>query len=194
MASQNSKGISSKINAPKDRICPFCHRAFTASSLGRHLDLYIREKSSKPPDSLHDVEAIRRLRSGVTRRVRAASCGSKESTPAEILTSALNDEDLKQDDDLKGSSAHVNKSMHAANPVNSDYRYVPRWELNGVLTDVSAWSSVDTDHPLNQAPGADILAESSNPDLKSKFTHALDTARAAELALREIVSSWRASK
>lgn len=30
--------------AAKDRKCQFCGQAFTSSSLGRHLDLYIRPK------------------------------------------------------------------------------------------------------------------------------------------------------
>ncbi|KAL9053585.1 MAG: hypothetical protein Q9162_004682 [Coniocarpon cinnabarinum] len=52
----------------KDRICPFCEQAFTSSSLGRHLDLYIREKNPKPPDGIHDVEEIRKMRRKITRR------------------------------------------------------------------------------------------------------------------------------
>lgn len=52
----------------KDRACPFCGQAFTSSSLGRHLDLYIKPKNPKPADGVHDVDEIRKLRGGITRR------------------------------------------------------------------------------------------------------------------------------
>ncbi|KAK5131228.1 hypothetical protein LTR08_001197 [Meristemomyces frigidus] len=52
----------------KDRDCPFCGQAFTSSSLGRHLDLYIKPKNPKPPDGVHHADEIRRMRGGITRR------------------------------------------------------------------------------------------------------------------------------
>ena len=44
--SQNGldNSLDSSTKAPKDRNCPFCNQAFTSSSLGRHLDLYIKPK------------------------------------------------------------------------------------------------------------------------------------------------------
>lgn len=54
--------------AAKDKECPYCRQAFTSSSLGRHLDLYIKPRNPKKPDGIHDVEEIRRTRGGVTRR------------------------------------------------------------------------------------------------------------------------------
>ncbi|KAF1911931.1 hypothetical protein BDU57DRAFT_542548 [Ampelomyces quisqualis] len=56
------------LKAAKDKTCPFCGQAFTSSSLGRHLDLYIRPKNPKPADGIHVVDEIRRLRGGITRR------------------------------------------------------------------------------------------------------------------------------
>ena len=53
---------------PKDRPCPFCKQPFTSSSLGRHLDLYIKEKNPKPPDGVHNVDEIRAMRGKITRR------------------------------------------------------------------------------------------------------------------------------
>jgi hypothetical protein len=46
--SQNDldNSLDSSTKAPKDRNCPFCNQAFTSSSLGRHLDLYIKPKVS----------------------------------------------------------------------------------------------------------------------------------------------------
>ncbi|KAM7204920.1 hypothetical protein V8F20_003382 [Naviculisporaceae sp. PSN 640] len=59
---------STSTKAPKDKKCPYCKQAFTSSSLGRHLDLFIKEKNPKPPDGVHDVEDIRKTRSAITRR------------------------------------------------------------------------------------------------------------------------------
>jgi len=59
---------ASGVKTAKDRECTFCHQAFTSSSLGRHLDLYIKPKNPKPADGVHDVVEIRKLRGGITRR------------------------------------------------------------------------------------------------------------------------------
>jgi hypothetical protein len=72
----------SKTAVAKDRACPYCHQKFTSSSLGRHLDLYIKEKNPKPPDGIHDVEAIRRSRGNITRRQARNSTKREASTPA----------------------------------------------------------------------------------------------------------------
>ncbi|KAG4028362.1 hypothetical protein MFRU_022g00820 [Monilinia fructicola] len=72
-----------KNSAPKDKNCPFCHQAFTSSSLGRHLDLYIKEKNPKAADGIHIVDEIRKLRGGITRRQpRNSSSRREDSTPA----------------------------------------------------------------------------------------------------------------
>jgi hypothetical protein len=42
----NSVDMDAATKAPKDRSCPFCGQRFTSSSLGRHLDLYIKPKAS----------------------------------------------------------------------------------------------------------------------------------------------------
>lgn len=72
-------GSSSTTKAPKDKACPFCGQAFTSSSLGRHLDLYIKPKNPKPPDGVHDIEKIRMLRGGITRRQPRVSLKSRAS-------------------------------------------------------------------------------------------------------------------
>ncbi|KAI7157923.1 hypothetical protein KC349_g5230 [Hortaea werneckii] len=61
-------GSSQSLRSAKDRSCPFCGQAFTSSSLGRHLDLYIKPRNPKPADGVHDVEEIKKLRGGITRR------------------------------------------------------------------------------------------------------------------------------
>ena len=72
-----------RAGAPKDKQCPFCSQHFTSSSLGRHLDLYIKEKNPKPADGMHDVVEIRKMRGGITRRQPRNSTSRREnSTPA----------------------------------------------------------------------------------------------------------------
>lgn len=68
---------NSKLPAPKDKTCPFCHQQFTSSSLGRHLDLYIKPKNPKAPDGIHNVDDIRRMRGGITRRQARNSLAKK---------------------------------------------------------------------------------------------------------------------
>lgn len=65
--------------APKDKECPFCHQPFTSSSLGRHLDLYIKPKNPKPPDGVHNVQKIRELRGKITRRQPRNSLKKQDS-------------------------------------------------------------------------------------------------------------------
>lgn len=64
-ARMDTEGIT---KAPKDKNCPYCGQAFTSSSLGRHLDLYIKSKNPKAPDGIHNVDEIRRIRGSITRR------------------------------------------------------------------------------------------------------------------------------
>ncbi|GMG15497.1 unnamed protein product [Aspergillus oryzae] len=72
---------AAKNAAVKDRKCQYCHQAFTSSSLGRHLDQFLFKKK---PDGVHDVEEIRRIRSGITRRQARTSSG-KRDTPERII-------------------------------------------------------------------------------------------------------------
>ncbi|KAI6802041.1 hypothetical protein KC363_g3244 [Hortaea werneckii] len=67
-SSHHADGSSQNLRSAKDRSCPFCGQAFTSSSLGRHLDLYIKPRNPKPADGVHDVEEIKKLRGGITRR------------------------------------------------------------------------------------------------------------------------------
>ncbi|RMY86698.1 hypothetical protein D0862_10853 [Hortaea werneckii] len=67
-SSHHADSSSQNLRSAKDRSCPFCGQAFTSSSLGRHLDLYIKPRNPKPADGVHDVEEIKKLRGGITRR------------------------------------------------------------------------------------------------------------------------------
>ncbi|KAG0158228.1 hypothetical protein PDIDSM_5741 [Penicillium digitatum] len=73
----SAAGDESKASlASKDRKCQYCQQAFTSSSLGRHLDQFLFKKK---PDGIHDVEEIRRIRSGITRRQARTSTGKTEA-------------------------------------------------------------------------------------------------------------------
>ncbi|KAI2069829.1 hypothetical protein LOZ39_005201, partial [Ophidiomyces ophidiicola] len=63
--------------AVKDKACAYCGQLFTSSSLGRHLDQYLFKKK---PDGVHDVDEIRRLRSGITRRTARSSTTTTTTT------------------------------------------------------------------------------------------------------------------
>jgi len=77
-ATGRAPGSSSKTHVRKDRPCPFCNQIFTSSSLGRHLDFFIRDKRPKLPDGVHDVDKIKELRGTITRRHARTSAGHKK--------------------------------------------------------------------------------------------------------------------
>lgn len=194
-----------KGSAAKDKACPFCHQAFTSSSLGRHLDLYIKEKNPKPADGVHDVDAIRKLRGGITRRqARNSLARREESTP--IGKSGINGNSSAsgtrspQRDDLnspQGRSQQMNEQ-----PVRhpkSISMFSPSWEATGVINDIpmvnnGAYSEVDGSRRVEASRTASrqVLAKAAF-EQKQKLTDALDTARAAELALREVLGAIKAA-
>ncbi|KAK4611744.1 hypothetical protein CLAFUW4_13403 [Fulvia fulva] len=62
--------------ALKDRICPFCGKNCKPGKLGPHLDRFVNPKKGrklKSPDGVHDVEEIRKLRTGPNRDWRSAT-------------------------------------------------------------------------------------------------------------------------
>lgn len=205
-ADQQSESSTPKLNAPKDKNCPFCGQAFTSSSLGRHLDLYIKEKNPKPSDGIHDVDAIRRLRGGITRRQPRGSLGGRDITPSATPSIAS----AKQRA-VTTSYASGDTEMSPAIPrdgqfhvdTRSKYPFGPRWEATGVINEIPK-SPYAPETPMDgpRRPGmqrsvstvSKHLGNKAQFDAKQRLGEALDTARAAELALRELLSSWRAAK
>ncbi|KAL7621897.1 hypothetical protein AAE478_007397 [Parahypoxylon ruwenzoriense] len=193
-----------KGSAPKDRNCPYCGQAFTSSSLGRHLDLYIKEKNPKPPDGLHDVDAIRKMRGSITRRQPRGSLvhqksGSTPGTPTASRRSPGPDScSVKPPAIPKEGQFVVDKQT-------PKYPFQPTWEATGVINDIPPRNG-DLKSNSDDNAGQDPLrrsglqrvpsrtAQKSQLDARQKLADAMDTARAAELALRELLSSWRAAK
>ncbi|KAF5134512.1 hypothetical protein E5D57_005146 [Metarhizium anisopliae] len=202
MASQNSETTPAKLSAPKDKKCPYCKQAFTSSSLGRHLDLYIKEKNPKPPDGLHDVEAIRKLRGGITRRQARGSLGArKDSTPAGTPRPVPKRETPNQEIEPMGADPMPKDGTYAADSSFGKFPFVPRWEATGVINDIPPRGSWDGDagsdpakRPPMQRTVSKQAVQKAQFDVKQKLSDAMDNARAAELALRELLGSWRAAK
>ncbi|KAI1101261.1 hypothetical protein F4804DRAFT_16068 [Jackrogersella minutella] len=200
-AAAESPGAS-KAGAPKDRSCPYCGQAFTSSSLGRHLDLYIKEKNPKAPDGIHDVDAIRKMRGSITRRQPRGSLarrdGSTPGTPtASSKRSPAPDLGSRQPVIPKDGQFVVDNQM-------PKYPFQPTWEATGVINDIPSRNgelknSPDDSNgqdsrrlPMQRAPSRTV--QKSQLDARQKLADAMDTARAAELALREMLSSLRAAK
>ncbi|CAK7267057.1 hypothetical protein SEPCBS119000_002344 [Sporothrix epigloea] len=208
---------------PKDKNCPFCGQAFTSSSLGRHLDLYIKEHNPKRHDGVHNVEEIRRLRGAITRRNLKGSKRHNSATPSGTPTAA------NRTGAFLGGPLNAPSSVTrdaAGFPVNASAADIAskysiggvRWEATGVMNEVLYASP-------GGANGANAGAHERLPhmggmnardfngeyhpvpphygprhydptpfEVKQRLQGALDDARAAELALREFIAAWRAAK
>lgn len=204
---------SNSSKAVKDRQCPFCHQAFTSSSLGRHLDIYIREKNPKPPDGLHDVVAIRKLRQHITRR-QPKSTVSRRGTSASAGTPATVSRRSPASGDAEALAARSplsqrEDSQAAVAQIVRGYPFNTPWEATGVINDLSAREGAASrdDRRNSEGDGAGRGLRSGPAqrsvnrhtlkqqlDTRQQIQDAQDTSRAAELALRELLSSLRAAK
>jgi hypothetical protein len=191
--------------AVKDKNCPYCHQAFTSSSLGRHLDLYIREKNPKAPDGVHDVEAIRRIRQNITRR-QPKGAVARRATSASVGTSTTVSRRSPASGDAGSPPARSPlpqmDGTQTRGVAASKYPFKPRWEATGVINDLHGGAAGD--------PGGDGAGRGSRSalsqravsrqnlkqqlNMRQQIQDAQDRSRAAELALRELLSSLRAAK
>ena len=214
-----------KNSAPKDKNCPFCHQAFTSSSLGRHLDLYIKEKNPKPADGIHIVDEIRKLRGGITRRQPRNSTSRREDSTPAGTPGASERRSPQNDSDMTGSdSPSLGKDVGTAMGMMCMARGLPgqipgarrpnfvvnggTWESTGVMNHIPTARngeparSWDGDESRDGARRLDGRSRSVNKQIlakttfeqKQKMMEALDNAKAAELALRELLGGIRAAK
>ncbi|KAH9886579.1 hypothetical protein F4778DRAFT_758384 [Xylariomycetidae sp. FL2044] len=193
-----------KSGAAKDKNCPYCGQAFTSSSLGRHLDLYIKDKNPKPPDGVHDVDGIRKMRSGITRRQPRGSLARRDSSIPNTPV-AFSRKSPPPDSSAKPSAIPKEGQFVVDHQVLKSPFPQLSWEATGVINDISARNG-DTRNSREDSTSQDASTRSSvqrapsralqktQLDAKQKLADAMDTARAAELALRELLSSWRAAK
>lgn len=173
---------------PKDKNCPFCHAPFTSSSLGRHLDLYIKDKNAKPPDNIHDVEEIRRLRGNVTRRQARTSSAKREgSTSSSAKATPIPDQSSPP------SGLHYPNAGHAeGGPVTVSLNR-PNWQATGVINDLPP---VIRESPSYPKPRNMIRMISAKEEIirKQDALEEKERGRAAELALKEVLESVKAAK
>ncbi|KAH8696231.1 hypothetical protein BGW36DRAFT_297343 [Talaromyces proteolyticus] len=164
----------------KDKICQYCHQAFTSSSLGRHLDQYLFKKK---PDGIHNVDEIRRIRSSITRR-QARTSGKRDSPD---IGSGKNQVDSA------GSTTHDSAGRPREGP-----RFLfntPTWHSTGVINNIPEMVSQETANPT-RTPAFQSRAAPSGPwDYSNRVaaTKDADNTRALELALREVLDSIKAA-
>lgn len=174
----STAGDESKASlASKDRKCQYCHQAFTSSSLGRHLDQFLFKKK---PDGIHDVEEIRRIRSGITRRQARTSTGRNEGSPERSQKKGTSEPSAAAD---SGSKAPVRMMFNT-----------PTWHATGVINDIPNPSRVPDGPRI--APSQSRTGSLQLPDYASRGASSSnpDTMRALELALREVLDNIKAAR
>lgn len=208
----STAGTVNELKTSKDRSCPFCGQAFTSSSLGRHLDLYIRPRNPKPPDGVHDVHEIRKIRGSITRRqprTSSKTAGNKDSVSrrnssgwsSQAATKAVKGEKTVTDTTPVESPVITKEtSMH-----NWSFN-APNWQATGVINDLPARapSRAQNGTPVGQPRRMQEMRQDSNgkriqrPEYVSddmwKLQETAEVGRAAEMALREVLGSLEAAK
>ncbi|KAJ5669605.1 hypothetical protein N7462_010675 [Penicillium macrosclerotiorum] len=176
---QHSASKSAANQAAKDRKCQYCHQAFTSSSLGRHLDQFLFKKK---PDGVHDVEEIRRIRSGITRRQARTTSGKRDGSPERASKKGHGDSYTSVDSASKSRDAPVRMMFNT-----------PTWHATGVINDIP--------NPNRTMDGPRLASSQSRsgpsqlPDFASRGSTANnpDTMKALELALREVLDNIKAA-
>ncbi|GAB7366767.1 hypothetical protein MBLNU230_g0721t1 [Neophaeotheca triangularis] len=207
----------------KDRNCPFCGQAFTSSSLGRHLDLYIKPKNPKPPDGVHDLAEIRKLRGGITRRqprasLRAAGTSDDGEVTAGGTPKSASLQSGKRTWEQRWSDS--GNAMPSPEPQSAREQTAPRynnvnapnWQATGVINNLPprapSRSNGNTPAPQQQSSQAQRIQDmrrdgagnrTQRPgeferDDTRKLQESVETGRAAELALREVLGSLDAAR
>lgn len=173
-----------KAAAMKDRQCQYCHQPFTSSSLGRHLDQYL---SKKKPDGIHDVDEIRRLRGGITRRQARTTSGKQEAGSDDASVS-------KPSPALRPRSPSLTASTINTVPAEG-FRMMfnaPNWQSTGVINGIPG-SPLVTVTPGQGPISAKRPTVRIEPG-KLVDSEERDNSRALELALREVLDNVRAAR
>lgn len=190
--------------APKNRACPFCNQLFTSSSLGRHLDLYIKDKNPKAPDGIHDVGQIRKIRSQITRRHARSSTGRRNGSERALSTASGSDgPDSSSKHDTPHLAAPLSQTptsavSRLAQTATSNQPHHPqppparagsldvhklKWQATGVINDLPPRHT--------DSPRLDIFRD---PEHRQRYLEERDNGRAAEMALREVLNEIQAAQ
>ncbi|KAK4580036.1 hypothetical protein LTR86_000238 [Recurvomyces mirabilis] len=197
----------------KDRQCPFCAQAFTSSSLGRHLDLYIKPRNPKPADGVHDVVEIKKMRAGITRRQAKTSLKtganvdvsgwrgkSAESTPTSVSAShqAHAAESRVMEESPIQSPVPMKEREGMKTSVNT-----ANWQATGVINnlppraasrDHASSGQAQRIHDMRHDAAGNKTPRPQPEDEHWKLHEDAEVGRAAELALREVLGSLEAAK
>lgn len=193
-ASHDSSPATTKNHASKDKKCQYCQQYFTSSSLGRHLDQFIFRKR---PDGTHNVEEIRRLRGGITRRTTKGGVNSKHDRE-ESLSRAHTASPVNRHSPAEDARVDLNATPAEGYRVRLN---APNWQSTGVINGLPGSSTVSPalEHitsatgkrkysSIETAAAKDILG------LRGDLGSEKDTARALELALREVLDTIQAAQ
>lgn len=225
---QANSSTTKPVRVRKDRVCPFCKQIFTSSSLGRHLDFFIRDKRPKLPDGVHDVDQIRKLRSAITRRHARTSAGLKKEQQDDKnnRSESVADGETKADTQSGYASTHHTPnlqpqlplpvppppraqplnmssaqstqmaqapshqseicelpSLSRPSPSSHDSPHLTNWTATGVINNLPPRSSSGRFPRLLPRP------DLHHNRAASLDVEEIDTARATELALREVLET-----
>lgn len=194
----------------KSHACPFCKLQFTSSSLGRHLDLYIRSANPKQSDDVHDLDKIRTMRGRITRRQPRTSRAKQEiESTSELCDSSVDspanhddhsetaDVDMQSRDDAAiaspvdgAGSGMISPVNHRANDKISVAFNTANWQATGVINHVSSGAGLSNDgREVPVMPTATTTVP--QPD---HLSDDVDIGRAAQLALREVLQSLESAR
>ena len=182
-----------QLKAAKDKNCPFCGQAFTSSSLGRHLDLYIRPKNPKTADGIHIVEEIRKLRGGITRRQAKGSVslprqdGSRTSTPMGKKQSVASEDSSTR---VQSPEAEEEDEELQVGKSRTQFKDV-RWG-NGKQQASRALGAKTKTPDMRRDVSRQV--QKAELDQRFKTSEEAEIASATEMALRELLKSVREAR
>ncbi|KAL8674571.1 MAG: hypothetical protein Q9168_001014 [Polycauliona sp. 1 TL-2023] len=187
IASPGSTVDSAKKPAVKNTKCLYCDTPFTTSSLGRHLDLYIRPKNPKPPDGIHDVDEIRRTRGNVTRRQAKSSTKREDST-----TPMSKGTPVRHQRSPSVALQHNGKAQAKGAQVNTQTQWNrANWQATGVINGLPPISRPSTSRPISRTEGP--RSNRTEITMKQAAIEERDRALAVELALKDVLGNIKAA-
>jgi hypothetical protein len=187
--SESTTAANPKLVAPKDKNCPFCHQTFTSSSLGRHLDLYIKPKNPKAPDGVHNVDEIRKLRGGITRRQARTSTVKKEtSAPASATRPSFTGDESPVIVHSPGVGEDPLQPTKVRTTLNELH-----WHATGVINNLPP-RPIPVHMLEARRDASRHVQQKAELEQRHRASEEWETGKAAELALREVLGSFREAR